>query len=87
MDDHPLLREGVAGALRQVWPQAWVLHAASGEQALQIAAQHAFELNARPSPLELLEIAERWRPWRGVAARVLWAWYPTLRNTKPGQPV
>jgi DNA-3-methyladenine glycosylase II len=60
---------------------------AAGDLALQIAAQHAFELAARPSSPELLELAERWRPWRGVAARVLWAWYPTLRNTKPGQPV
>jgi AraC family transcriptional regulator of adaptative response / DNA-3-methyladenine glycosylase II len=28
---------------------------------------------ARPSPAELLERAERWRPWRAYAAQHLWA--------------
>ena len=32
-------------------------------------------LDARPSREELLAIAERWRPWRGVAAHLLWAYY------------
>lgn len=60
---------------------------AAGDLALQIAAQHAFSLPARPTPDELLNLAERWRPWRGVAARLLWAWYPSLRKTKSSQPV
>jgi nucleotide-binding universal stress UspA family protein len=55
--------------------------------ALQIAAQHAFGREGRPSPAELLDLAEAWRPWRGVAARVLWAWYPNIRRTKQPEPV
>jgi DNA-3-methyladenine glycosylase II len=48
---------------------------ASGDLALQIAAQRAFAMEGRPSARELEEIAERWRPWRGVAARLLWSFY------------
>lgn len=60
---------------------------AAGDLALQIAAQHAFELDARPSTAMLAELAERWRPWRGVAARLLWSYYRTVRSTKSGVPV
>lgn len=52
---------------------------ASGDLALQIAAQQAFELQTRPDPLDLTELAERWRPWRGVAAHLLWAFYAHRR--------
>jgi DNA-3-methyladenine glycosylase II len=48
---------------------------AAGDLALQLAAQRALGLDHRPSARELLEISERWRPWRGVAARLLWAFY------------
>jgi DNA-3-methyladenine glycosylase II len=48
---------------------------AAGDLALQIAAQRAFDLESRPNARELEEIAERWRPWRGVAARLLWSFY------------
>lgn len=48
---------------------------ASGDLALQVAAQRAFGLAARPNARELEELAERWRPWRGVAARLLWSFY------------
>ncbi len=53
---------------------------ASGDLALQIAAAHAAGLEARPSPAELTEMAEHWRPWRGVAARLLWAYYPHMKT-------
>lgn len=53
---------------------------AQGDLALQIAAQHAAGLDQRPKPAELLELAERWRPWRGVAARLLWAYYPHMKS-------
>jgi DNA-3-methyladenine glycosylase II len=52
---------------------------APGDLALQLAAQHHFKLKSRPTPAELEEIAERWRPWRGAAARLLWADYSTAR--------
>lgn len=48
---------------------------APGDLALQVAAQRAYKLHARPSPLELEAMAERWRPWRGIAARLLWSFY------------
>ena len=53
---------------------------AAGDLALQIAAQHHFKLKARPTPAKLLEIAERWRPARAVAAQLLWADYALLRR-------
>ena len=48
---------------------------AAGDLALQIAARAAMSLDDRPSRDELFAIAERWRPWRGVAAHLLWAYY------------
>jgi DNA-3-methyladenine glycosylase II len=48
---------------------------AAGDLALQIAARAAVGLEERPSRDELFDIAERWRPWRGVAAHLLWAYY------------
>jgi DNA-3-methyladenine glycosylase II len=27
-------------------------------------------------------LAERWRPWRGVAARLLWAYYAAVKQRK-----
>jgi DNA-3-methyladenine glycosylase II len=47
----------------------------AGDLALQLAAQRLLKLSDRPSPSALTAIAERWRPWRGVAARLLWADY------------
>lgn len=60
---------------------------APGDLALQIAAQLAFELEERPDARALAEIAERWAPWRGVAARMLWAYYRIVRQMKSGAPV
>jgi DNA-3-methyladenine glycosylase II len=52
-------------------PDAWPV----GDLALQEAARLALGLEIRPSAKALAEIGERWRPWRGVAARLLWAYY------------
>lgn len=60
---------------------------AAGDLALQVAAQAAFELDERPDTRMLAELAERWRPWRGVAARLLWAYYRTVKAAKSGAPV
>lgn len=61
---------------------------ASGDLALQVAAGHAAGREERPSAAELSEMAERWRPWRGVAARLLWAYYPHMkRSAAPGAPL
>lgn len=53
---------------------------AAGDLALQEAVRIAFDLESRPSAAELLEIADRWRPWRGVAARLLWGYYKAVKD-------
>ena len=56
---------------------------APGDLALQLAVQRVFKLKNRPTPVELEKIAERWRPWRAVAARLLWADYGLARKEIP----
>ncbi|SEG82207.1 DNA-3-methyladenine glycosylase family protein [Bosea lathyri] len=53
---------------------------AAGDLAIQEAARVAFGLDARPKASELELLAEAWRPWRGVAARLLWAYYAALKK-------
>ncbi|MDO9382344.1 MAG: DNA-3-methyladenine glycosylase 2 family protein [Hyphomicrobiaceae bacterium] len=60
---------------------------ASGDLALQVAAGRVFGLEAKPTAAELTEIAERWRPWRGVAARLLWAHYAYKPGAEKVSPV
>ena len=60
---------------------------APGDLALQVATQRALGLDQRPGAGELLQIAERWRPWRGVAARLLWAYYASVRSRSDAVPV
>ena len=50
-----------------IWP--------AGDLALAVAAQDLMGLNTRPTPEELESLAERWRPHRAVAARMLWQYY------------
>jgi len=61
-------------------PDVWPV----GDIALQAAAHGIKGLAARPAPEQLVEIGEEWRPWRSVAARILWHHYlstPRLRIT------
>ena len=60
---------------------------APGDLALQIAAAVAAKRGDRLSLAELEELAETWRPWRGVAARLLWAYYAAVKAQKSGAPV
>lgn len=57
----------------------------SGDVALQAAVAGAFQMDARPSPKVLAEIAMRWSPYRSVAARLFWAYYAstTRREAVP----
>ena len=66
-------------------PDAWP----AGDLALQEAARLAFGLPARPNVKQINMLAEPWRPWRGVAARLLWAYYRTIkqRDAVPVQPI
>lgn len=52
----------------------------AADLALQIAAQDLFALQSRPTPPAFLTLAENWRPWRSVAARLLWSHYRGLRG-------
>ena len=60
---------------------------AAGDLALQEAARLAFELEIRPSAKALTDLAERWRPWRGVAARLLFAYYAKTKQGRLGAPL
>tara|TARA_R110002020_G_scaffold198830_9_gene400155 strand:+ start:34290 stop:34964 length:675 start_codon:yes stop_codon:yes gene_type:complete len=50
----------------------------AGDVALQSAAAHVLGLEVRPQSRELSDLAARWSPWRGVAARLLWAYYAEI---------
>lgn len=63
-------------------PDAWP----AGDLALQEAARLAFALPVRPSAKETIALAEAWRPWRGVAARLLWAYYRAAKR-REGAPL
>ncbi len=53
---------------------------APGDLALQEAARILFALEDRPSEKVLRAMSEAWSPWRGVAARLLWAYYRVARE-------
>ena len=50
-----------------IWP--------AGDLALAVAVKELWGLEFRPTADELELIAERWRPYRAVAARMLWQHY------------
>ncbi len=56
-------------ALRR--PDVWPV----GDLALHVAAQQVKGLPERPGADELERLAEPWRPWRTVAAHILWHHY------------
>ena len=60
----------------------------AGDLALQEAVRIAFNLKTRPNTKELIATADAWRPWRGVAAHLLWAYYAAVkrRDPAPAQP-
>lgn len=62
-----------------IWP--------AGDLALQVAVGEALDLDGRPDASAVAEIAARWRPWRGVAARLFWSYYRVRRGNRGGAPV
>lgn len=52
----------------------------AGDLAVQEAARIAFGLRKRPDAKALAKLAEAWRPWRGVAAHLLWAYYHAVKK-------
>jgi len=63
-------------ALRRadVWP--------GGDLALAIAVRDVKRLRKVPGPERLATISRTWRPWRAVAARVLWHRYLSTPRTR-----
>jgi len=51
----------------------------AGDLALQDAIRLGLDLNARPTTKELTSLAEVWRPYRGAAAHLWWAYYRAVR--------
>jgi DNA-3-methyladenine glycosylase II len=58
----------------------------AGDLALQESARIAFGLKRRPTTKEMIKLAEPWRPYRGVAAHLLWAYYHVVKR-RDGAPV
>jgi DNA-3-methyladenine glycosylase II len=52
----------------------------AGDLALQEAARLAFGLTTRPTAREMAPISEPWRPVRGAAAHLLWAYYKVAKK-------
>jgi DNA-3-methyladenine glycosylase II len=52
----------------------------AGDLALQEAARLLLGLKSRPTAKEMGPLAEGWRPWRGAAACVLWAYYRAMKK-------
>ena len=47
----------------------------AGDLAIQEAIKIAFGLPQRPTARQMAAIGEIWRPWRGAAAHLFWAYY------------
>jgi len=55
-----------------IWP--------NGDIALASAVQKLKGVASRPSSEELNRMSLKWKPWRAVAARILWHYYLSERN-------
>ena len=73
-------------------PDTWP----AGDLALQTAAGHLKGMKRRPSEATLRAMGEAWRPWRAVAARLLWHFFrheklrplppPLVRKKRAAKP-
>jgi DNA-3-methyladenine glycosylase II len=52
----------------------------AGDLALQESARIALGLTARPTAKDMVAIGNAWRPWRGVAAHLLWSYYHVVKR-------
>lgn len=55
-----------------IWPR--------GDLALEVAIQRLKGWERRPTPEETVDMSAAWRPWRAVAARLLWHYYLSEDN-------
>lgn len=59
----------------------------AGDVALQHAVGKGLNLDQRPSDAEVKKLAQNWAPWRGVAARLFWAYYAHLKQIRTAMPL
>jgi DNA-3-methyladenine glycosylase II len=52
----------------------------AGDLALQSAVHAGLRMRKRPDEKKLRTVAAKWSPWRGVAARLFWAYYRAQRQ-------
>src|SRR3954451_7487308 len=52
----------------------------AGDLALQEAVREGLGLKARPTAKQMAPLAEPWRPLRGAAAHLWWAYYKVLKR-------
>ena len=57
----------VALGRSDIWPD--------GDLALAAAIEQLYGLSQRPSSKQMRRMSQKWRPWRSVAARLLWHFY------------
>lgn len=58
----------------------------AGDLALQEAARLALNLRSRPDAKRMIKLAQIWRPYRAVAAHLLWKYYGVVKG-REGAPV
>ena len=59
----------------------------AGDVALRHAVGEGLGLSERPDAETVRHLARRWSPWRGVAARLFWAYYAALKNGRDAVPL
>ena len=84
-DAHALLTRlhGIGPWTADLYLLACIGHAdawPAGDLALQEAARLAFDLPKRPTTKEMVALAQGWRPYRAVAARLLWSYYRAMKS-------
>src|SRR5919197_6633423 len=52
----------------------------AGDLAVQEAVKLGLGLKERPNPKQMVPLAEPWRPYRGAAAHLWWAYYRVLKK-------
>jgi len=79
--------KGIGPWTAEVWllfsaghPDVWP----GGDLALRIAMGEGLGLGDRPAEAVCRREAEAWAPWRGVAARLFWAYYAACRSGREG---
>ena len=59
----------------------------AGDLALQEGIRHAFEMEKRPNEKETRELAAKWSPLKGIAARLFWSYYKCIKEGRDALPL